>query len=106
MSKRERDKGLRGELELRHLFEDAGFEVRGLNGQGDKLVMVAPGITLHVESKRQETLRVDMWSRQAESEAPSGALPVVAYRRSREPWRVNVSLEYLLVLLKELRRLP
>lgn len=103
MGKRERDKGLRGELEVRHEFERAGIPVRGLEGQGDKLVLVAPGITLHVEAKRQETLRVDLWSRQAEAEAPAEALPVVAYRRSREPWRVNIGLTDLINLLLEIR---
>lgn len=102
MGKAERSKGLRGELEVRHAFEDAGLAVHGLDGQGDHLVICANGLTFHVESKRQETLHLDRWSRQAETEAQEGATPLVVYRRSREPWRVSLRLEDLLALIGDL----
>src|SRR5262245_46038383 len=99
MGKRERDKGLRGENEVRHIFEAAGFQARGLEGQGDKLVIVSYETILHVEVKRQEVLRIDLWSRQAEAECAEEATPVVIYRRSREPWRVSLRLQEFLPLL-------
>jgi Holliday junction resolvase len=101
-----RDKGIRGEREVRAILEEAGYDVRGLEGLGDHLALkqrtpkVLPEtLVLHVEVKRQETLRPDVWARQAAAEAPNGATPVVAYRRSKEPWRVTLSLEDFLGLI-------
>jgi hypothetical protein len=99
MSKAQRDKGLRGELEVKHVFAHAGFAPRGLEGQGDHLVLCGHGLTLHVESKRQEVIRIADWSKQAEAEAPQGTIPIVAYRRSREPWRVSIKLDDLIDIL-------
>lgn len=100
MSKRERDKGLLGEREVRHAFESAGFAVRGLNGQGDKLAFLPGRSPLHLEVKRQERLVIPAWARQAEAEAPEGTVPVVIYRRSAEPWRVDLTLQQFLALLQ------
>jgi hypothetical protein len=99
MGKSQRDKGLRGELEVRHEFERAGFPVRGLDGQGDNLVVCAEDLLLHLETKRQETLRLPLWARQAAAEAPEAAIPIVLWRRSREDWRADLSLQDLLALL-------
>lgn len=98
MSKAQRDKGLRGELEVKHAFALAAFAVRGLEGLGDWLAM-KPGVTLHVETKRRETIRIEEWCRQAEAEAPQGVPAVVCWRRSRQPWRATMLLDDLLVLL-------
>jgi Holliday junction resolvase len=98
VSKAQRDKGLRGELEVKQIFADAGFDVRSFEGQGDNLVIDGSRL-LHLEVKRQETLKMDLWSRQAETECSSGAVPLVVYRRSREPWRVSLRLEDLLAVL-------
>lgn len=101
MSKAQRDKGLRGEREVAERFRAAGMEVRGLEGSGDHLVVrhLEGGFDLHLEVKRQETLCMDKWSRQAEAEAPRGAIPLMIYRRNREPWRVSLLLEDLIGLL-------
>lgn len=99
MGKAQRDKGLRGELDVRHIFEAAGFTVRGLEGKGDNLIVCGETIVLHLEVKRQEIIKIDLWSKQAESEAPQGALPLVIYRRSRQPWRASLRLTDLLGLL-------
>jgi|SRR5215471_10652702 len=100
MSRSQRDKGLRGELEVKHVFADAGYPIRGLDGSGDNFVL-AHGFMLHVETKRRETLKMDAWSHQAESEAPPGTIPLVCYRRSREPWRVSMRLSDLLTILSQ-----
>lgn len=94
-----RTKGVVGEREVAKAFEQWGFEVRGLEATGDHLVVCSPRLTLHIESKRQETLHMDKWSRQAEAEAPQGVVPLVAYRRSREPWRISMRLEDFVALL-------
>jgi len=85
VSRRERDKGLKGEAEVRRLLERYGFTVRGLEGGGDHLA-VGFGLSLHVETKRQEVLRLPLWSRQALAEAPPGSLPLVAFRQNRAEW--------------------
>lgn len=103
MSKKSRDKGLLGELQVRHVFEEAGFPVRGLEGLGDQLVVCGDAVTLHVEVKRAEHLRMSEWSKQAESEAPPGVVPLVVYRRNREPWRVSILLDDLIALLPKER---
>lgn len=99
MSASERRKGLAGEAEVAALLRRHGFAVRGLESSGDHLAL-GYGLTLHVESKRQETARPWLWGAQALREAPPGTLPVVAMRRSRSPWYALVpSLDELLAAL-------
>jgi hypothetical protein len=93
-----RNKGLVGEREVAHAFAAAGFPVKNLDGGGDQLVVLATK-PLHLEVKRQETIAMGKWTRQAEAEAPAGYLPVVVYRRSHEPWRVSLLLDDFLGLL-------
>lgn len=103
MSKASRDKGLLGEREVKHAFHTAGIPAKGLEGQGDHLVVCTDWLTLHVEVKRAEALRMSDWSRQAESEAAQGTVPTVVYRRSREPWRASLRLDDLIALLTEVQ---
>ena len=91
MSRSQRDKGRQAELEVRRIYEAHGFVVRGLEGTGDHLA-VGHGLTIHSEVKRQEVLRLPLWTRQALAEAPDGTLPIVAYRRNREEWQALVLL--------------
>lgn len=86
MSRRERDKGLAGEREVRAIYEAHGFAVRGLEGVGDHLV-VGHGLVIHSEVKRQEVYRLPLWTRQAWAECPPGATPIVAYRRNQGTWQ-------------------
>jgi hypothetical protein len=46
-----------------------------------------------IEVKRQEKARLHPWWEQACAQAPAPALPALAYRASRMPWRVVVALE-------------
>lgn len=94
MSRRERDKGVRGEREVLDLLRARGFEVRGLEATGDHLAFTT-GLVFHVETKRQETARPWAWLEQAEAEAPAGAIPLVAFRRSRSKWYALVPLDAL-----------
>jgi Holliday junction resolvase len=105
MSRRERDKGVRGEREVLELLERHGFEVRGLEEAGDHLAF-GHGVTLHVETKRQETARPWAWYEQATNEAPAGTIPIVAFRRSRSRWLGLVDLEALATMLLVAHRTP
>lgn len=97
MSNSERRKGLVGEREVAEILRSYGFAVRGLESSGDWLAL-GHGVTLHVESKRQEVARPWAWGAQAIAEAPAGTLPVVAFRRSRSPWWAQVPLADLLAV--------
>ena len=99
MSRTERRKGVDGEREVRRMFEQHGFTVRGLEGSGDWLAF-GDGFTFHVESKRQEVARPWAWFEQATAEAPAGTLPLVAFRRSHSPWIALVPLDALLDVLE------
>jgi hypothetical protein len=95
-----RRKGVKGEREVARLYESAGFEVRGLEGAGDHLVVCGPGVRLHSEVKRHERVRLPEWLRQAEQEAPPDSIPVVAFRQSRGRWYVALDLATFVELIK------
>lgn len=107
MSRRERDKGVAGEREVAAMYEALGFEVRGLEGAGDHLIVcdLASELVLHSEVKRHETARPWAWDAQAEAEAPAGTLPVVHFRRSRSPWLVQLRAERFVTVLSSRRTL-
>ena len=77
-----REKGQKGELEVRRLLERYGFAVRGLEGGGDHLAS-GYGLVLHSETKRCEVARPWAWDLQSSSEAPAGTVAAVFFRRSR-----------------------
>jgi len=101
-----RAKGVKGEREVAKIWQAAGFEVRGLEGQGDHLVMTptfewravpVPSI-FHCETKRQERLRLPEWLAQAKREAPQGTIPVVCFRQNKGEWYACLSLASLVEL--------
>jgi hypothetical protein len=100
-----RDKGVKGEREVRRVWETHGFTVRGLEGEGDHTVtrdtfLPTPRATvIHSEVKRQETARPWAWYAQASREAPAGAVPVVAFRRNNSDWLALIALDDLARLL-------
>lgn len=92
MAASSRRKGIAGEREVARLFEAAGWAVRGLEAEGDHLCLSRDGLALHSEVKRHERVRLPEWLRQAEAEAPPGAVPVVSFRQSRGRWYVALPL--------------
>lgn len=105
MAKASRTKGLTGEREVRAIWEAHGLTVRGLEAEGDHIVL-APGYpsvrarsTIHSEVKRCESARPWAWMAQAEREAPDGIVPVVSFRRSRSPWYSIIRTDDLARLL-------
>ena len=97
-----RQKGKRGELELAAVLRAHGYSARrgqqyaGANGDAD--VVGLPGV--HIECKRVERLNLDAAMAQAVRDARDGELPVVAHRRSRQPWLVTMRLEDWLKWMK------
>ena len=87
-----KQKGKRGELEAASFLRELGFpETRrtaqycGNTGRADDIIGVEG---LHIEVKRCEQVRIMDWLEQAERDSAEGAIPVVMFRRSREPWYV------------------
>jgi len=105
VSRAQREKGKRGEREVANAFKDAGIAARrtapmqSQNGAPEADVEVALPDT-HLEVKRQETIKIEAWCRQAEAEAPPGASAVVVWRRSDQPWRVTLTLADYIELRK------
>jgi hypothetical protein len=104
---RSRRKGRDGEAEVAAIWRAAGFDVRGLEGEGDHTVMRLGemrlaefgSVTIHSEVKRCERIRAVEWIAQAEREAPDGAVPVVSFRQSHGRWYALLPLEDLARLL-------
>jgi hypothetical protein len=95
-----RRKGVRAEAEVAAIWRAAGFEVRGLEGLGDHVVICGNGLTIHSEVKRQERLKLPEWLRQAQAEAPGGTVPVVAFRQNRGEWFAALPLVALVELAR------
>ena len=96
MGSMSRRKGAAGERELFALLEEhLGIAIkRNLEqtrgGGADSYDL--PGYAIEV--KRVEQLAVDRWWSQAVMQA-GRAIPVLAYRQSRQPWRFVVPLEWV-----------
>ena len=102
MAASQRAKGAAAEREVAQILADAlGIVVKRKLGQardGGDDITIGP---FRVEVKRRETLAMDQWSRQVETAAGVDDIPVVVYRRSREPWRVSMLLEDWILLVRE-----
>lgn len=90
-----RAKGKRAENELANVLKRHGYEARrgqqysGANGDAD--VIGVPG--LHIECKRVEKLNLDAAMEQSKRDAREGEIPVVIHRKSRQEWRITMTLE-------------
>lgn len=98
MAASSRRKGMDGEREVARIWQAAGFAVRGLEAEGDHLVVCGNGLVFHSEVKRQERVRLPEWVRQANEEAPPNTIPVVAWRQNHGMWRADLGLDDLALL--------
>lgn len=105
MGKAQRDKGKRGELMLRDVLREAGWggAERGQQRHGGPESPDVRGgpAGVHFECKFVEALSARVALRQAAADAGVGEVPVVAWKRTREPWVAVLSLDDLLRLLRE-----
>ena len=90
-----RTKGKRGELEFAqwlrehwHIDARRGQQHRG--GPESPDVLTSLDGKVHFEVKRTEKLQLHAAMRQAEDEAPSMAVPVVAHRRNDGEWLLTL----------------
>ncbi len=91
-------------MEIRDILRTWGYESERTaqlqtGGHGADVDGI-PGV--HLEVKRQERIEIEKWCRQAEADAArqrAPGRPVTAWRRSREPWRVSLTLEDFLTLI-------
>lgn len=104
MGKAEREKGKRGEREFANLLRSLGFggarrtaQYCGNTGSADDVVGVGG---FHIEVKRCESVRIGEWIKQATHDC-AGKVPVVAHRRSGEPWYVTLPAEAFFGIVKE-----
>lgn len=101
-----KSKGKRGELELAELLRHAGHADARRSAQYCGNTGDAPDITgvdgLHIECKRAEQVRDEVFLQQAERDARKGEIPVVMYRRNGEKWKVNLRLELFMLIWNEL----
>ena len=99
-----KQKGKRGELELAHLLQTYGYpaergvQYSGLKGNAD--VVGVDG--LHIECKRSEQVRDDVFLQQAENDARKGQVPIVMYRRNGEEWKALLRLNIFMAIWDEL----
>lgn len=101
MSAYQRRKGACGENELAAILsEQLGRVVKRKLGQardsGDDIQIEK----FRIEVKRCQTLKVPKWCKQAEEASGAGEVPVVAFRRNGEPWRVILQLDDFLPMLR------
>lgn len=96
----ERRKGIAAEREVAELLRSYGLPAKRIpNSGGLELKGDLAGVDgYHIEVKRQETLRLPTWLRQAADEC-GAAEPVVVFRQNRGEWYATVRLEALAELL-------
>lgn len=88
-----KQKGKRGELEWAAHLRGYGIEAR--RGQQFSGTEDSPDVVtsldhlLYWEVKRDKSRQLMQWLTKAQSEAPEGAMAIVAHRRDRENWKVT-----------------
>lgn len=101
-----RNKGKVGERELAKELRKYGYDTRrgqqycGIQGNAD-----VEGIDgLHIECKRTQQVRDEVFLQQAERDAKEGEIPVVMYRRNHEEWKVTLRLEDFMTIFQSYQR--
>ena len=101
-----KSKGKRGELELAEKLRHCGYANARRSAQYCGNTGDAPDITgvdgLHIECKRAEQVRDEVFLQQAERDAKKGDIPVVIYRRNGEKWKTNMRLGSFMLIWGEL----
>jgi len=100
-----RAKGARGEREWRDQLRNAGFDARRgqqFSGGADSPDVICESLPgLHWEVKRVEAGNPYIWIAQAERDAGSKKMPVVAHKRNGQDWLCIMRAEDFFALLRE-----
>jgi hypothetical protein len=103
MSLNSRQKGIRGELELRDFLRR--FNIQARRGQqyaggGDSPDVVTDLADLHFECKRVERTSIYEWMEQAKTDCKLGSIPVVAHRQNDKEWLAVLRLEDFIKIIQ------
>lgn len=90
-----REKGAKGEREFARVCREHGYDqsrrgqqYSGIEGED---VVGLPGI--HIEVKRVERLNIEEAMIQSRRDAKEGEIPIVAFRRNHEKWKICMDAE-------------
>jgi len=104
-----RQKGARGERELASYLRDQGWvkarrsQQYAGNPEGGSGDVVCGNFPFHVEAKRCQALKPEIWLKQAMSDAPSGKIPSVWFRRNgSKNWMVIMNADDVCQIAREL----
>lgn len=93
MGKMQRGKGANAEREVAKILQDYGYDARRgqvFNHEPD----IVSNLPLHIEVKRQETIKIPEWYRQSEEASEKeNKPPCVIFRKSREDWFICLKLK-------------
>lgn len=96
-----RNKGAAGEREFAKILSaELGMEIKRKLGQardGGDDIQVGK---FRIEVKRRERLAIGEWCEQVEEAAEPGDVPVVAFRKNGDKWRVVMLLDDFLPLMR------
>jgi hypothetical protein len=100
MGKSERRKGVVGEQDVVKCFREYGFpDARRTGVAGQEDGDIASAGPYMVEVKRVERLDIPSWWAKLLGRAlAKDRIPLLVFRRSSEPWKVCVDLDYFLML--------
>jgi hypothetical protein len=96
MGRASRDKGQRGERQVRDLLRRCGFKAERDGSEFGDLKHNVPAT--RIEVKLCERWSIPEWLRQVEADAEPHETPVLVFRKSRGPWRVVVDAEHYFTL--------
>jgi hypothetical protein len=105
MGKPSKQKGDRGEREVKELLQEYGWNALRTPGSGGREIkgdLYGPDkpLPIHVEVKRVERLDLPKAIAQAQKDAETGVEWAVFHRKNRQPWYVTTDARTLLRLLK------
>lgn len=92
MAAKSRTKGYAGEVEVAHVFEQAGHTVQRLQRNRSDMADLLVDGWLYVDAKRGERVKYAEWKRGVVRVTPNGATPSICHRANREDWWLWVPL--------------
>lgn len=100
-----KDKGKRGERMWRDELKACGWDAKRTGwhqaalGHESKDV-TSPEIPIHWEVKFCETMSLAAWKKQVAKDCRDGEIPVIAWKKSYQPWLAMLDARHLLEILK------